>query len=249
VNISDLIGLIFVVLFFALILAFAITGRGRTKRYLRDISAFARLKRGIGLAVEAGQRLHISLGSGGIIGVQGASGLVGLSMLQRIARAASTSDRPPVSTSGEATLAVLSQDTLKSVYRAIGAEHQYEPTLGQVSGLTPFSYAAGALPVVFDHQVAVNILSGHFGSEVALLTDAAERNGALTLAGSDSLPAQAVLYVTAQEPLIGEELYAGGAYIQAGPLHLASVRAQDIMRWVLVAGILVGAVLKLAGVL
>jgi hypothetical protein len=58
-----------------------------------------------------------------------------------------------------------------------------------------------------------------------------------------------VLYVTAQEPLIGEELYAGGAYIQAGPLHLASVRAQDIMRWVLVAGILVGAVLKLAGVL
>jgi hypothetical protein len=119
VNISDLIGLIFVVLFFALILAFAITGRGRTKRYLRDISAFARLKRGIGLAVEAGQRLHISLGSGGIIGVQGASGLVGLSMLQRIARAASTSDRPPVSTSGEATLAVLSQDTLKSVYRRL----------------------------------------------------------------------------------------------------------------------------------
>ena len=183
------------------------------------------------------------------MGVQGASGLVGLSMLQRIARAASISDRPPVATSGEGTLAVLSQDTLQSVYHSIGADSQYEPTSGQLSGLTPFSYAAGALPVVYDNQVAVNILAGHFGSEVALLTDAAERSGALTLAGSDNIAGQAVLYATAQEPLIGEELYAAGAYIQAGPMHLASVRAQDIMRWALIAGILVGVVLKLVGVM
>ena len=248
-NMSDLYGLIIVGLFFILILFFLFTGRGRTKRYLRDLPAFIKLRRGIGLAVEAGQRLHISLGRNGLIGPQGASALVGLSMLQRIARAASISDRPPVATSGEATLAVLSQDTLRTVYKSIGAESQYDPTQGQLSGVTPFSYAAGSLPVIYDRQVAVNILAGHFGSEVALLADAAERNGALTLAGSDSVSAQAVLYATAQEPLIAEELYAAGAYIQAGPAHLASVRAQDIMRWVLIFGILAGAVLKLVGVL
>lgn len=246
-NLSDLIGLGFIVTFFVLILVFTITGRKRTRRYLRDIPAFARLRRSIGLAVEAGQRLHVSLGYGGVSGVQGASALVGLSMLQRIARAASISDRPPVATSGEATLTVLSQDTLKTVYSSIGAESQYEPTSGQLSGLTPFSFTAGALPVVYDRQVSVNILAGHFGGEVALLTDAAERSGSLTLAGSDNVSAQAVLYATAQEPLIGEELYAGGAYIQAGPSHLASVRTQDVMRWVLAGGILVGAILKLIG--
>jgi hypothetical protein len=249
VSTTDLFGLIFILAFFGLMLFFAFTGRKKTQRYLRDIPAFSRLRRGIGLAVEAGQRLHISLGRGGVVGVEGASAFVGLSMLQRIARAASISDRPPVATSGEGTLAVLSQDTLQSVYHSIGADSQYEPSSGQVSGLTPFSYAAGAMPVIFDHQVAVNILAGHFGSEVALLTDAAERSGALTLAGSDSIPAQAVLYATAQEPLIGEELYAGGAYIQAGPMHLASVRAQDIMRWVLIGGTLLLAVLKLVGVM
>lgn len=245
----DLYGLIFVMVFFGLILVFTWLGRRRARRYLRDIPAFTKLRRGIGLAVEAGQRLHVSLGWGGVSGLQGASGLVGLSMLQRIARAASISDRPPISTSGEPTLAILAQDTLKNVYHTIGAPNQYKPEQGQVSGLTPLTYTAGAIPVMNDQQVAVNLLAGHFGSEVGLLADAAERNGSMILAGSDSLPAQATLYAAAQEPLIGEELFAGGAYIQAGASHLASVKAQDVMRWLLVGVMLVGAILKLAGVL
>ena len=92
------------------------------------------------------------------------------------------------------------------------------------------------------------ILAGHFGSEVALLTDAAERSQSLTIAGSDNLSAQAVLYAGAQEPLIGEELYAVGAYIRAGSVHAASVHAQDVLRWLLVLAILAGVVLKLAGI-
>jgi len=246
---SDLAGLGFVIIFFALIIFFAAIGRNQKKRQnLREIPAFVKLRRGIGLAVEAGQRLHISLGHGGVNGPQGASALVGLSMLQRIARAASISDHPPITTSGEAITAVLSQDTLRSAYNMVGAPEQYDPDSGQLSGLTPFSYAVGTIPVINDQQVSVNILAGNFGSEVALITDAAERSGGLSLAGSDNIAAQAVLYATAQEPLIGEELFVGGAYIQAGPMHMASLRAQDILRWVLIGVILVGALLKLLGV-
>jgi hypothetical protein len=169
-------------------------------------------------------------------------------MLQRIARAASISDKPPVATSGEATQAILSQDTLSSAYSMIGAGDQYDPASGQLSGVTPFSYAAGALPVIYDQEVSINVLAGSFGSEVALITDAAERKGITSLAGSDNLPAQAILYATAEEPLIGEELYAGGAYLQAGPVHLASLRAQDILRWVLTGAILLLSAAKLVGV-
>jgi hypothetical protein len=233
---------------FGLMIYFAARGRQRLQVTLRDIPTFTKLRRGIGLAVEAGQRLHISLGHGGIQGVQGGSTLVGLTLLQRIARAASVSDRPPVATSGEATQVVLSQDTLRSAYHAIGADEQYDPSSGQLSGLTPFSYAAGVIPVIHDQQVSVNVLAGHFGSEVALLTDAAERSGSMSLAGSDHISAQAVLYATADESLVGEELYAAGAYTQSAPMHLASLRAQDIVRWVLIGLILVGAGLKLVGV-
>jgi hypothetical protein len=175
--------------------------------------------------------------------------MVGLIILQRIARAASISDRPPVATSGDAGLAILSRDTLQRVYQQVGSPEQYDPTSGQLSGLTPFAYAAGTISIFSDEQVSASVLSGHFGSEVALMLDASERRGGLSLAGSDSLAGQAVIYAAADEPLVGEELYAAGAYLQAGPAHLASVRAQDIMRWLLVGAILLGALLKLAQIL
>ena len=62
---------------------------------------------------------------------------------------------------------------------------------------------------------------------------------------TDNIPGQAILYATAHEPLIGEELYAGGAYIDAGPMHVSSLQAQDVVRWVLVFFIIGGAIVGL----
>ncbi len=117
-------------------------------------------------------------------------------------------------------------------YRAVNAENRYDPSLGQLTGLTPLSYTAGALPAIYDQQVSVNMLLGSFGSEVGLLADAAERTGSLTIGGSDNLPAQAVLFASTKEPLVGEELFAGGAYLQVNPMHTSSLIAQDVLRWV-----------------
>jgi len=243
------LGLGFVILFIVLMSLFWARDRKQLRQNLRSIPAFAKLKQGIHLSVEAGQRLHLSLGHGGITGQTSTSSFVGLSVLQRIARAAMFSDRPPVTTSGEAAQAFLSQDTLRSAYRAINVESPFDPDAAQISGLTPFSFAAGTLPVVYDQQVSVNIMAGSFGSEVALIADAAEQTNSVSLGGSENLAAQAVMFSAIQEPLIGEEFYAAGAYVQAGPMHAASLRTQDVLRWLLIGVILAGAALKLAGIL
>lgn len=220
---------------------------GGTRR-LRDIPAFHRFRRAVGLSVESGKRLHISLGRGGITELPGGATFEGLTILECCTRAASISDRPPVATSGDSITAVLSQDTLHAGYASLGAERRYTPTNGRLSGLTPLSYAAGVMPDIHDEQVSASVFAGHFGSEVGLLIEAGERTRGLTVAGSDSLSAQAVLYAAAQEPLVGEELYAGGAYLGAGAAHIASLRMQDILRWVVIGLILLGAILKLVGV-
>lgn len=257
-NLSGTLGFAFTLLFFILILGFAALdrsrmreGHGRRQRGpgLRPILAFDRLRHTFGLAVEAGQRLHVSLGWGGLNGIPAGSALLGLSLLQRVTRSAASSDRPPIATSGEGSITILAQDTVRNVYTTAGNTSLLDPLQSQLSGATPLSYAAGVLPVIYDQQVSASILAGHFGSEVALIAEAGERNGSLTLAGSDSLTAQAVLYASAQEPLIGEELYAGGAYLQAGRMHSASLYAQDVLRWVLAGIILAGAILKMSGVL
>lgn len=241
--IESIVGITLVLLAAALLLVFSLAGRrrSRTRVGLRPIQAMQRLRRAIGLAVENGTRLHISIGKSSIVSPTNASALVGLSTIERVGTLSSVSDRPPVVTSGDGTLALLSQDTLRSAYRVSNVAEQFDPAQARLTGPTPFSYTAGTIPVILDERVSANILIGNFGPEVALMIDAAERDDAFTLAASDSLAAQAAMYATAREPLIGEELFAVPAYLQAGPAHLASLRAQDVLRWVVIGALLIGA--------
>ncbi len=218
-------------------------------RTFRPITAFARLQRAIGLSIEEGTRLHVSLGRGSLLTPRGGVSLAGLSMLRHLTERTSVGDLPPVATTGDPALVLLTQDTLKAGYEAAAAGDLYQSTTGRLTGLTPFSYAAGAMPVVSDESVAANLLLGGFGSEVALITDAAQRAGSPVIGATDDLAAQSILFASSQEPLIGEELFAAGAYLSGDPSQTASLTLQDILRWLLIVFLLGGAALKLLGVI
>jgi len=233
----------------AVLLAALTLWRRRSPGSLRLIEAYEQLNHSIGLAVESGTRLHISLGRGNLFPTRAGSALAGLAMLRRLAERTSLSDRPPVVTSGESALAILSQDTLQSGYRAVGAEDQYRFTTGRLTGLTPFSYAAGTMATIHDESVSANIFIGDFGAESGLLAEASDRENTSLIAASDNLSAQSIFYASSQDPLIGEELFAAGAYVGAGAAHEASLNVQDILRWLIILAILIGAVLKIGSTL
>ncbi len=75
-------------------LVFSFFRSAQPARAVRVISAFQRLRRALGLAVEDGKRLHVSLGHASILNSNGASALVGLSTLERVAQLSSLG-RPP----------------------------------------------------------------------------------------------------------------------------------------------------------
>jgi hypothetical protein len=248
-NLINLAGLAVVALCAILMVVFRVVYRKQPMRGLRLIPAFNRLRQAIGLAVEDGSRTHISLGNASPFSQQSASALVGLNVLERVTQMSASSDQPPVATGGDGGMVVLSQDVLRASYRRANTPSLYDPTLGRLSGPTNLSYIAGVLPQIHDEDISANIFLGNFGPEVGLLVDAAEKENSFTLGGSDSLPAQAVLYATAREPIIGEELFASGASLQTNLLHPASLRAQDVLRWFILLSLLVGSVLKLLGIL
>jgi hypothetical protein len=246
---TGILGLAFVLIFLGLMIGFAALNRRRPIFKLREIGAFSRLTKAVGLAVEDGTRLHLTIGSGSVIGPESASAFVGLTMLRRVADITSVSDNPPVATAGDASLSILSRDTLQSAYESLDASQQFDPDSAVLTGVTPFSYAAGTIPLITDENVSSNVVAGSFGSDAALILDSSERESCFSLAGTENIPGQSVLVATAQEPLIGEELFAGGAYLGAGGMHDASLNAQDVLRYGIIAVILLGAILKLVGIL
>jgi hypothetical protein len=217
-----------------LLLVFLVLAARNPKQTFRSIPAFKELKRTIELSVEDGSRMHISLGRGGLLGPQSAAAFAGLTLLRQVADIAADSDQPPVATSGDGTLMLLAQDTLRATYQRLGIANQYSPRFARLTGMTPFSYAGGTLPLVLDRTVSANLLVGSFGEEVALIGAAGQQSGTFGMGGGDTLNSQAVLFGSAQAPLIGEELFATGAYLDAGPAHKASLRMQDVLRWIVI---------------
>lgn len=237
------------VLFAALLLLVFTFIKRKAPPVFRDIAALTRLRRAAGMAVEDGTRLHVSLGRGSLIGPRSGVSLSGLALLRQIGEQTSISDRPPVATSGDAVLAALSQDTLEAAYRAAGVDELFEPASGRLGGLTPFSYAASAMNVARQEQVSTDVLIGDFGPEVGLLAEASGRESATLIAATADPSAQSILFASATEPLVGEELFAAPAYAGDDSAQRASLQVQDILRWLAIIVLLAAAGLKFMGVI
>jgi hypothetical protein len=209
---------------------------------LRRIEAFQGLPQTVGQAVETGQRLHVALGTGNLGSTSTAATLAGVVLLDQISAGAAVSDKPPIVTTSDGGTMLLAQDTLRNVYARQNALSRHDLYLSQVAGLTPISYGAAQTTLQKDAAVAGALLIGSVGPEAVLLVEAAQRQGASTVAGSDSPATQAMLFATADHPLIGEDLFAGTAYVSGTPAHVGSLRAQDVVRLV-IGGVVIVAVI------
>jgi hypothetical protein len=245
---GGLLGLFAIIVFIGLMLGFLVFGK-RWPISFRSVKGYEALTIELERAVESGERVHLSLGTGSVNGAAFAPALAGLTILARLASSTAMSDKPVIVSASDGAMVILAQDTLASSFKNVGAYARYDITSGRMIGPTPFSYAA-AIPNLLDtEEISVHLMSGSFGSESGLIADFGRRENAFVLAGTEDVQSQALLYTTADYPLIGEELFASGAYLDMGPIHEASLRTQDVIRFVIIGLILFGTVLKTIGVI
>jgi hypothetical protein len=75
---------------------------------------------------------------------------------------------------------------------------------------------------------------GHFGDEYLLMGEVAARREVAHVGGSSNPNALPFIYLSADQTLMGEEIYAAGAYLQQRHSHIGSLMAQDAIRWLIV---------------
>lgn len=85
---------------------------------------------------------------------------------------------------------------------------------------------------------------GHLDDEYLLLGEPGARRDIVQVAGSDALSAQPFVLATSDRALLGEELYAAGAYLSREPAQVASLYVQDVLRGLAVVAIVIGILLK-----
>ncbi len=237
---------------------------------LRPIDAYSALKGLLARAAEAGQPVHLSVGITGIGDQNTADTTAGLTVLEYLAERAAISASPPIVTIANPTALPVAQDLIRRAYRRQGYPEEYDPARvrfiaptnpTQNSAALPgpilyanspqdaFAYAAGTMRVLNQHKLIANVMVGQFGDEFLLLGETGARRNLDQIGGTSTVSTLPFVYATVSHPLIGEEIYASGAYLSDRPAHLSSLMAQDVLRWVLVAGIGIAIVLRTVGLM
>ncbi len=229
----------------ALILFFTRRIKAGHKVYLRRIPALDKLPHLMSQAVESGQKIHISLGTGGVTDATTASTLAGLAVLDYLAERGCGSGVPPLVTVADPLVLPAAQNSLHQAYRRHGRPKEYHGTMVEMVAPQPTIYALGASTRLDQKETAANLMFGSFGSEALLLAEPGAHRGIPQLAGTDDPQAMALLLAAADDVIIGEEIYAVPAYLNRKPAYVASLQAQDVLRIGVVVLILITGVLAL----
>lgn len=235
--------IILLLIFVVAIYFFTLRARSGWIPTLRRIPAFDMLKALPGRAIESGRDLHLSIGVGGLVNETTSDSLAGLAVLNYLAEHAAVTGISPTISMADPMVMLFAQNALRAAHAAEAerAEESYRNI--RWIAPQPAAYAAGVMGMLNIDQFEANVMVGSFGDEYLLMGETAAQKGMAHIGGASNPNTLPFVYASAQESLLGEEIYAAGAYLQKRPGHLGSLLAQDTMRWLIFLLILGGIIL------
>lgn len=211
---------------------------------IRTLTALDAINEGIGRATEMGRPVHFSAGVGNLT-VRGAPVMIAsLSFLSHIAEQAARFDCPLIATVAQGDVYQASEDIVRASYVRAGKADAFRPDAVRYLSVNQYVYAGGIVGIINREKVAVNIMIGHYANEALFIAEEAHSAGCLQIAGTTN-EYQIPFFVAACDyTMIGEELYAGAAYVSRDPVIMGTVVAQDIVRVSLYVIILLGGIVQ-----
>ncbi|MGC9359037.1 MAG: DUF6754 domain-containing protein [Anaerolineae bacterium] len=206
-------------------LVLALLSRRARKASLRPIDAYETIRQAPTRAVESDLPMHISLGSGGLGSEATPESAAALGAARFLAEGGAAATARTMITAGDGTLAV----------GAMGlpdADALY-------AGSDPMAYAAGAAAMARASDTSAQILFGDFGDEGLWLAGALCAGRRTPVGGTAEPSSAALMYAVLDEALVGEEVYAAGAYL-GEESQVASLVALDVLRWLGILALVVG---------
>ena len=238
------IGLILLLLLLPLLLWLTSRVRAGKIGALRPLPGMEDLPGAVGRSAETGQPFHISVGVAGVGSAATAETWAGLTVLSQIADEAAACDTPLLVTVADATVLPVAQDILKRAYARQGNPEGYDPNQVRLIAPDPMAYAAGVAGVLNQENLAGSVMVGSFGDEYLLMGETGAQRGVRQIVGAANPQTLPFVYASADEALVGEDMFALGAYTSRLPMQVGSLLAQDWARWLVVAAIVVTAVAR-----
>lgn len=192
--------------------------------YIRPIPAIQAVEEAIGRATEMGKPI---LFVPGISTIEDVATLAALNILAPVAEKAAQYDSKLIVPNYDPIVYTVTQEVVKEAYLKAGRPDAYSDENVFFLSARQFAYAAAVNGIMMREKPATNFFLGMFYAESLLLAETGNMTGAIQIAGTDAVTQLPFFIVACDYTLIGEELYAAGAYMGGDPKLTGSLKGQD----------------------
>jgi hypothetical protein len=186
------------------------------------------------------------MGSGQLGTEETAQASIGLAVFDYVARQAAAANQPIQATTADAPTLSAAHGVIQRAAWDVGFPGAYAADALAYYGPDRFAYAAGAVGALQRRRHLGNVMLGRFEGEALLLSEMPSGPPMARIGGTADPSAAALMSLSLDHSVVGEELFAAGAYLHLKS-HLGSVAAQDLMRIVVVVSIVAGVVMSSLG--
>ena len=244
-NSSRLNNFIILIIFSILILCCIKHAKKVPSLFIRKIKGLDAIDDALGRATEMGKP---ALFVHGLNDMDSISTIAAINILGRIALRVAEYDTPLKVSNIYPIVLSVSQEVVKESYLEAGRPDAYVEDNVFLAASEQFPYVVALSGIMTREKPAANFFVGYFYAESLILSETGAATGAIQIAATDAFTQLPFFITTCDYTLMGEELYAASAYLSREPLLLGSLRAQDIIKGVLIGVIVFGAILATCGV-
>ena len=206
--------------------------------YIRRIPGIDAIDEAIGRTVEMGRPMLFTFGLAGV----GPLFFACLGVLSHISHNAARYATRLFVPQCDVEVMAITQSAVRECYQSEGRlEAYHDEDIRYLSG-NQFAFASGYMGIAHREKVAACFLFGSFAAEALVLAEAGQQVGAIQVAGTTDNAQIPFFITTCDFTIIGEEVFAAGAYLSHDPVQRGSLRGQDVAKMILLLVILIGIV-------
>ncbi len=192
--------------------------------FIRRIPGLDAIDEAVGRATEMGKPVIYVPGIGSMSGI---STIASIFVLNEVSKKIAHYDAFLKVPHYDPVVFTVARETVKQAYTEAGRPDSYRDDINMFITSDQFAFAAAVDGMISREKPAACFYIGYFMAESLLLAEVGSSVGAIQIAGTDS-DHQLPFFVTACDyTLIGEELYAAGAYLSREPMLVSALKVQD----------------------
>lgn len=217
------------------------TSKNKKIPELRRIPGIEAIDDAVKRCAELRRPVMFTPGIGGLTGTSGVQTMAAIGIMSYVTKLAAQLNIESIVALCVTNVVPMVEGIVRENYEV--ANNEYKPSYVRFVGANQYQLSIGVQGIMEREKPGANFMMGSFDEEAISIAEKGYRTGSIGIGGTTTTGQMGILAATMDYLLIGEELYAAGAYLSKDPAETMSIVAIDIWKIVAIAGIIIGVVL------